>query len=563
MNGCPTVVHRGVTAALAGLLVVAGACQGSDESGGVQRPESAGQLASGPINRNSDWFKKACRLPMKYLIRIERGHYAGRSPEIAVVPRKPNFFGTFQVTSHSGPWGYLQKVPLVFYGPGFVAPNGPVSGAGEVTVSDLAPTLAELLGADWPSDRPGKAVAEVLLPEEERGVPRMVLVVVWDGGGWNTLNRWPQQWPHLRKLMRKGTSVQGAVVGSSPSVTPAIHATIGTGAWPSEHGVVDLQWRDGDRVANTFEGENPSQLRVTTLADVFDPQTENAAHVGMLAERNWHMGMIGHGATVDGGDKDIAVFGDGIAHDLYTNKDAFALPGYLKEVGGLKKDIRAIDAEDGALDKRWVGHRILGDRSKLRLTPVQTLFQTRLLKRLFTEEGYGQDDVSDLFYTNYKQIDLVGHVYNMVNPEMKSSLRHADASLRELTRYLNRHVGENQWVIALTADHGVGPDPLIFGAWPINVDELVRDTSAHFEVEPNDIFEKTRITGFWLNLPAMQRRGIRLGRLANYLNSYRLKDNVEPGKDVPPQYEDRRNEKLFQSTFPTKGLPEILACARG
>jgi hypothetical protein len=61
----------------------------------------------------------------------------------------------------------------------------------------------------------------------------------------------------------------------------------------------------------------------------------------------------------------------------------------------------------------------------------------------------------------------------------------------------------------------------------------------------------------------MQRRGIRLGRLANYLNSYRLKDNVEPGKDVPPQYEDRRNEKLFQSTFPTKGLLEILACARG
>jgi predicted AlkP superfamily pyrophosphatase or phosphodiesterase len=363
--------------------------------------------------------------------------------------------------------------------------------------------------------------------------------------------------------MREGTSVRGATVGSSPSVTPAIHATIGTGTWPSEHGVVDLQWRDGDRVANTFAGENPAQLRVTTLADVFDPQTENAAHVGMLAERNWHMGMIGHGATVDGGDKDIAVFGDGIAHNLYTNKEAFALPGYLKQVEGLKKDIRAIDAEDGALDKRWVGHRILGDRSKLRLTPVQTLFQTRLLKRLFTEEGYGQDDVPDLFYTNYKQIDLVGHVYNMVNPEMKSSLRHADASLRELTRYLNRRVGENQWVIALTADHGVGPDPLTFGAWPINVDELVKDTSAHFGVEPGDIFEKTRITGFWLNLPAMHRRGIRLGRLATYLNSYRLKENVEPAKDVPSQYEDRRNEKLFQSTFPTKGLPEILACARG
>jgi predicted AlkP superfamily pyrophosphatase or phosphodiesterase len=562
MKGGVTVVNRRVAAAVAGLLLIAGACQGSDEAGGV-RPESAREPALGPINRKSDWFKKACRLPMKYVVRIQRGHYPGRSPEIAVVPRKPNFFGTFQVTSHSGPWGYLQKVPLVFYGPGFIAPNGPVSSLGEVTLADLAPTLAELLQVDWPTDRPGKAIAQALIPEEQRGVPKMVLVVVWDGGGWNTLNEWPQQWPHLRELMKEGTSVQGVVVGSSPSVTPAIHATIGTGTWPSEHGVVDLQWRDGDRVANTFEGEDPAQLRVTTLADVFDPQTQNAAHVGMLAERNWHMGMIGHGATVDGGDKDAAVFGDGIADDLYTNKDAFLLPGYLREVGGLKKDIRAIDAEDGALDKRWVGHRILGDRSKLRLTPVQTLFQTRLLKRLFNNEGYGQDGTPDLFYTNYKQIDLVGHVYNVVNPEMKSSLKHADASLRALTEYLNRRVGENQWVLALTADHGVGPDPLTFGAWPINIDELVKDASAHFGVDSGDIFEKTRITGFWLNLPAMHRHGIRVGRLANFLNSYRLKDNVAPGRDVPAQYQRRRNERLFQSTFPTKGLPEIVACARG
>jgi hypothetical protein len=549
-----------VAAAILVALAIAGAgCQDSHESGGRE----VTRLATAPVNQKSDWFKKACRLPLKYLIRIQRGHYDGRSPELAVVPRKPNFFGTFQVTSHSGPWGYLQKVPLVFYGPGFISRNGAMSLERQVTVADLAPTLAELLNADWPADRPGTAITQALLPEEERSVPKMVLVVVWDGGGWNVLNRWPRAWPYLRKLMRKGTSVRRTVVGSSPSVTPAVHATIGTGTWPSEHGVVDLQWRRGDQVANTFEGEDPAQLRVNTLADVFDPQTDNAAVVGMLAERNWHMGMVGHGATIAGGDRDIAVFGDGIGHDLYTNKSAFSLPDYLRDVRGLKKDIRTIDAEDGALDKTWVGHRILRDRSKLRLTPVQTLFQTRLLKKLFTEEGFGQDQVPDLFYTNYKQIDLAGHVYNMVNREMKSSLVHADASLRELTRHLNKRAGENQWVVAMTADHGQGPDPLSFGAWPINIDELVRDTADRFGVKRGEIFEKTRVTGFWLNLPAMERHDIRLGRLANYLNSYRLKDNVRPGRDVPSAYDGRRNERLFQATFPTKGLSEIVDCARG
>jgi predicted AlkP superfamily pyrophosphatase or phosphodiesterase len=502
----------------------------------------------------------SCQLPARYLELIRRGEYPGRSPDIAVVPAEPNFFGTFPVTSHSGPWRYLQKVPLVFYGPGYIQSRGAIDLGREVTVADIAPTLADLLGVEWPADRPGRSITEALVPAADRPEPpAMILVVVWDGGGWNVLSRWPGRWPNLRKLMAEGTSLRGAAVGSSPSVTPAVHASIGTGAWPEQHGIVDLQFRDGDQVVGTFEGERPDELELTTLADLYDPTTDNQALVGMLAERNWHMGMVGHGAYIDGGDKDYAVFGEAGA-EFYTNPKWYTLPEYVHDVGGLDEDIREVDLEDGSIDSTWVGNQILDEPDKLRQTPVSTIFQTRVLKTLFKREGFGTDATTDLFYTNYKQPDLAGHIYNMVAPEMRSSIEYADGELQKLTAWLNANVGAGRWVLTFTADHGQGPDPLTVGAWPIDIEELMRDAAARFDVTQPELFQKQRITGFWLNSAAMADNGITVEELANFFVDYRLRDNVAPGATVPEQYQDRLKEKLFAGAWPSTRLAEVVAC---
>jgi arylsulfatase A-like enzyme len=546
-----------------GLLVTACTTAGpsTDDSGEGQRdagpaaPDDSTSTAGG-------WRAMACDLPPRYLELIERGTFAGRSPELTVVPAKPNFFGSFAVTSHSGPWPYLQQIPLVLYGPGYIQGGGDLRPDGETTVADLAPTLAELLDIEWPAGRSGVAIAEALVPEADRAVPpKVILVVVWDGGGWNVLNQWPKAWPNLKRIMRAGTSVENVVVGSSPSVTPAIHATIGTGAWPVQHGVVDLQWRNpAGKVRGSYEGEKPALMRVPTLADIYDPTTDNEAKVGMLAERNWHMGMIGHGSYLDGGDKDILVLGAGAGKENYGNEDFYALPKYV-DVPGAARDVRAVDLEDGRIDGRWQGHDILGDPTKWRQTPVQTRYQTRQIKAIFRREDIGGDDITDLFYTNYKELDLVGHIYNMVNPESRSVLEQTDAELGKLLRFLDDHVGENQWVVAVTADHGQGPDPLQFGAWPINSAEISRDAASRFDVKAEDLFDKMRITGFWMNTDEMAKDGITLGEVAGWLSNYRLRDNVESGQRVPPRYRARLSERLFAGSFPTRALPEIIECA--
>lgn len=509
------------------------------------------------------WRAATCSLPPRYVRLIDRGSHDTRSPDLMVVPRAPNFFGTFRVTTHSGPWRYLQEVPLVFYGPGYVRSQGALDLNRKVTVADVAPTLAELLGIESPEGPGGRALHEALEPPAERPEPpRMILVIVWDGGGWNVLRQWPDAWPNLQRAIEGGTSVMGADVGSSPSVTPAIHTTLGTGTWPREHGIVDLKLRKEGELVPAFRENQAGDLETLTLADIYDPTTGNEAKIGMLGAYAWHLGMIGHGAALDDGDKDIAVMGNGSAGDIYTNDSLYSLPSYLADVPGVDEDVRTTDGEDGRLDEAWFGNPVLSSPDRWVDTPVQIRYQTRQLTTLFEREGFGSDEVGDLFYVNYKQLDRAGHIYNMVNEEVHSALRATDDQLGELMAHMDEQVGEGRWVMAVTADHGQTPDAESVGAWPINIDEVKEDGARHFDMAVDDLFQAARVTGFWLDRAGIKGAGVEVDDVASWLIRYRIGDNVTEDLEVPAQYEDRMDERLFQAAFPKSAMDEVLACAR-
>ena len=59
-------------------------------------------------------------------------------------------------TSHAAVWMYLERIPLVAYGPGVIEPG---DSEDRVSLADLAPTTADLIGFDgWPSDREGRGL---------------------------------------------------------------------------------------------------------------------------------------------------------------------------------------------------------------------------------------------------------------------------------------------------------------------------------------------------------------------------------------------------------------------
>lgn len=503
-------------------------------------------------------------MPDKILQRIERGTVPGRSADLHMVPRYPNYFGSFKISTHSGPWDYLQDVPLVLYGPGFVRAAGDVALDRPTTVADIAPTFAELLGHEFPTERPGEPITEALLPREERpDPPALIVLVVWDGGGWNVINRWPDAWPFLRSLMTNGASIQDVTVGSSPSVTPATHATMGTGAFPNEHGIPDIPLRNGERVPDSFPEKTAKFLELETLADLFDRDNNNEPLVGMIAERGWHLGMMGHGALLEGADKDFAVMTQGGEGELTTNPFYYRLPDFMRDVPGLEADEDTVDAADGETDGAWMNHPLPAIHRAGAANPVWTLYQARLIRTLLDRAGFGRDSMPDLLFTNVKEIDLVGHVHNLIKPEMASQLSHADDALRHLVEHLDATVGVDNYVVALTADHGHGPDPRTFDAWPINMDQLRIDIATRFGVRITDLFQAQRPTGLWLRSSVLRAKNIALEDIANFLIDYRLEDNTKRNQTIPTQYATRLSERLFAASFPTARLDDVLACAAG
>lgn len=495
---------------------------------------------------------------MSQLERIERGYVPGRSPDVMYVPKARNYFNGF---AHSGPWKHVQEVPFVLYGPGYIRDRGALEVSREVTVADLAPTFAELMGYDFPHSVDGEVLDEALIPRGERVTPpRLIVTVVWDGAGRNVLDRWPDAWATLRRLTRAGSSFPKATVGSSPSVTPPVHATIGTGMFPERHGIVDIPQRAGAVIEDSWEGTSPDKLRKPTLADVYDRALDNEPLVGMLAERAWQLGMIGHGRAMPRGDRDIAVLMERDSEGAFmTNEKIYALPEGLEDPAAFAEAVHRVDEEDGALDDTWMDHPILDDAAELPWTPVWTIYQTEIVEEILKSEGFGQDRVPDLFFVNYKQTDHVGHRWTFAAPEMEQAIRHQDAALAELVNFLDEEVGRERYVLAVTADHGAQPPPEDTGGWMIDLASMTERIERHLGGEGGEITLEDRPVGFWFQ-SELPRPGAALAeKAARFITGYTVADDADPEEVVPPHIDP--DERLFDAAFPMARLDDVTACA--
>ncbi len=503
-----------------------------------------------PAPASNDPIARGCDLDPVMLERIERGHYPGRSEDVTFVPYEPNYLGSFEITSHSGPWDYLQEVPLVLYGPGRVETLGRVEG--DATLADVYPTVEEWTGVEL-EPRAGTAFEDAVVQNDTP--PRLLVFVMWDGVGRNVLERWPDAWPNLKRLETDGTSFVDATVGSSPSITPATHATLGTGAFPDEHAMTAIKYRGEDGTIKTaFQGRNPKDLELATFADQIDLAYGNDSKVGLVGLRIWHMPMMGHGAATPGGDKDqLALIG--FDEKITGNRRLYDTPEYVRELGTLPRHLDELDRDDGARDQRWREHPIAEEHDN----PAWVAFENDVVFEMLQREGYGEDAIPDLFFVNYKMTDVVGHKYSMDSPEMEEVLRAQDEALGELIDYLDDEVGD--YAVVISSDHGHTPSPEFSGGWPLSPNEMVADVNAHFEVDEGETLVSPTAVGLFMDRDTAEATGATATDVARFLNSYTIEQNW-PEQELPPGYEGRGEEVIFEAAFPSEDLQEVLSCNR-
>jgi len=522
----------------------------------LNRPSAPASAASS----DQDLVKIACSLPHEYLLRTWRGWRPDRGAQLSFIPKEPNFVGSG--LPHVGPWDYVQRVPMLWYGPGFVQPQGEVNRP--VTVAGIAPTVADLLKFDGYTAPDGQPMDEAFVPGLTKQ-PKLVVTMVWDAGGMDVLDAHPNSWPYLKSLIPKGTFFTDTTVGSSPTSTAQIHATIGSGAFPQHHGLVGHHLEVGGKLTTPWNN-GPSFFVEPTLADLYDRAMGNKPVVGIVGTVDIHFGMLGHGAFFSGGDQDIALTrsvtgGDTLTDEGFTwnlpARDAgyYYVPPYANDVPGFAQDVKKVDQADGKLDGKWRDNEI-APLLKGFDTPARTPYQERVVEAVIKNEGFGKDAMPDLLYLNFKEIDYISHVWSMNSPEMQDAVVAQDLALKRLVAYLNKQVGKGQWVLALTADHGAMPDPAVSGGYQISTGPMQSMINEKFDTDGDNIpiVDLMQPTQAFLNVDELKQNGYTVADVARYMMTF-TQAQTAGGGIVPLPGQD--NVTVMQAAFPSDMMPDL------
>lgn len=279
------------------------------------------------------------------------------------------------------------------------------------------------------------------------------------------------------------------------TVTGPGHAALLTGTYPYVHGIVGNAWLDrgtGASVncvadpksaivgAETGAGVSPANLLVPTLGDELKLATRNAGKVyGLAIKDRSAVLMAGHSA-------DAAFWLGDKGHWVSSTHYLQVLPGFMR---GLNESRRvdsferqawtllddparyALQAPD---DNPWetpsVGltrsfphvlpeHQNENYYEQLKSSPFGDEWTIAAAWQIVEFEQLGQDDIPDLLAIGLSSYDYVGHQFGPQSLEIEDMFRRLDQRLGQFIVRLDETVGRGRWTLALTADHGVAPNP--------------------------------------------------------------------------------------------------------
>jgi arylsulfatase A-like enzyme len=148
----------------------------------------------------------------------------------------------------------------------------------------------------------------------------------------------------------------------------------------------------------------------------------------------------------------------------------------------------------------------------------------------------------------------------MIAPEQGDVIESVDAALADMVEWLDTNVGEDQYVVVVTADHG--QTPIDQGGWPINRAEILNDINERFDTLDNDvnIVQSTSAVSLFMNRAELADNGVRAEEIASYLSRYTIGDNTPADAEAPQEFNDRGAERIFSAVFPGRRLPDIVEC---
>jgi predicted AlkP superfamily pyrophosphatase or phosphodiesterase len=334
--------------------------------------------------------------------------------------------------------------------------------------------------------------------------PRLVLFIAVDQFRYDYLERFGDLFVAngLKRLLRDGASWTQSNYDNVPTYTAPGHATMLTGAYPSESGIIGNEWLDratGKRVTSVSDdtvkllgGEpneaasSPRRLIGSTVGDELRLATNSRSKViGISVKDRSAILPAGRHANAAYWFSDLSnnivsstyylnelpawvtAFNNTRPSDKYFGaKWERLLPEseYVKRAGPDSTPWEKVTASG---DTNAFPHTITGGLttpgrnfySALDYSPFTNEILLSLAQQAIINEQLGQDDDTDVLSVSFSANDYVGHRFGPYSQEVMDVTLRIDRTIASLLDFVNERVGLSNTLIAFTADHGVSPIP--------------------------------------------------------------------------------------------------------
>jgi hypothetical protein len=329
---------------------------------------------------------------------------------------------------------------------------------------------------------------------------KIVLGIVIDQFRYDYLTRFEDQFGEggFKRFLKSGAVFSNAHYPYTPTVTACGHAAFMSGASPAHNGIVGNEWFDrkmGRRTtsvadANTIllggpagaTGMSPVRLVGSTLGDQLKFHTAGQSKVIGMSYKD-RSAILPVGKHPNGAYWFSASNGTFVSSSYYFS----ALPAWVQKFNQEQNPARyfgkvwerllpeaayARSLRDDYPYEKWAfgtkfpytingGETQPGTKfyTQFEYTPYANEQLVAFAKAAIENEKLGQDEVPDLLTISFSANDLLGHSFGPYSQEVQDITLRTDRVLADLFAYLEQKIGWQNVVVAMTADHGVGPIP--------------------------------------------------------------------------------------------------------
>jgi len=447
---------------------------------------------------------------------------------------------------------------------------------------------------------------------KESEKPKLVIAIVVDQMRYDFLENLSYRFSDngFKRLINNGYNCKNNFYNYVPTVTGPGHSSIATGSTPMIHGVVGNNWFDrenkksiycaNDSKYNNIGGDaysgnkSPNNLLVETFADVNKTSNNNKSKTISVAIKD-------RGSILMGGKNADAAYwyygkekAQWISSTYYMNQ----LPDWVKNFNledNLEKYLKDWvtlneitsynnhEIDNNNFEKLFKGKedsafpydiKSLMKQNDcfdmIKETPYGNAMTTDFAIQAVINENLGKRNVTDILTIGYSSTDYVGHNFGVASVETQDTYLRLDLEIEKLLTFLDNQIGEGEYTLFLTGDHGVLEIPAFLSnngldAIAISKNDMLKKVlkglNSLFDINDDNLIANVENNQIYFDYEVIDRLGLNKNKvtieLVKILQSFDFISNAYSSDYILNSKNLKGYEKLIQNGFHKKRSGDI------